>query len=210
MKDSQFAKLVVFVCSLVPMVLFGLDVARGNMGPDPANYALKVTGISAILFLSLSLAVTPLRTITGKNYWSLFRRMLGLYAFAYACVHLFCYLWFIVKFDLGALVSETVKRPFVYFGMFALLSMVPLAATSTAGAIKRLGAKRWKRLHQLVYLTAIAAALHFFLWQKLKRWDSLPGLFIGVLGGLLAFRLVAALMSWWRKRQKAKLVAVNS
>jgi DMSO/TMAO reductase YedYZ heme-binding membrane subunit len=195
-KNTQFAKVVVHACSLVPLAMMILDNLTGRALPDVRAYMIHTTGVTAFSFLLLSLCVTPLRTVTGKNYWSLFRRMLGLYAFFYACLHFLCYVSFDRGWDLQKIVEEITnpKRPFVFFGMTALALMIPLALTSTAASIKRLGAKRWKWLHRLVYITATCAAVHFFLFPKIRVWDSVPGAFALAVTVLLGFRLVAALI----------------
>lgn len=194
MKDMQFAKVVVFASSLMPAAMLAWDWAAGRTGADPAFYLMRGTGLCALIFLLLSLAVTPLRRITGKNYWSLFRRMLGLYAFFYACLHL---LYYVVKLkggDLGAIYEDVAKRKFIMLGMTAVLSMVPLAATSTVWAIRKMGAKRWKLLHKLVYVSAAAAAIHYGLSSKLLGTQQIA--FAAVLAGLLLFRVG----DWARER----------
>ncbi len=194
MKNISFAKLVVFTCSLVPQVMLIFDNLTGRAGADPAFYIMRCTGICALTFLALSLCVTPLRRITGKNYWSAFRRMLGLYAFFYACMHLLTYLTMYKRGSLSAIVDDVAKRPFILLGMSALLIMVPLAATSTAWAVKKLGGKRWKLLHKIVYLAAIAASIHYFMQPKLISLQ--PLLFAALLWGLVLYRPVA----WARDR----------
>ena len=201
--DTQFAKLVVFVCSLVPLALLGLEILTDRAGPDERAHTLKVTGISALIFLSLSLAITPLRILTKKNYWSHFRRMLGLYAFLYAAAHVVCYLHYDLKWKFPKFFSEILNRNFIFFGMLAFALMIPLAATSTAASVKRLGAKRWKWLHRLVYLTAISASIHYLLFPKILQLNSLPALFAMILGGLLFFRLVDALRKTSRKQAES-------
>ncbi len=196
MKDAQFTKLVLFTSSLVPAAMMAWDWADGMTGADPGFYLMRNTGILAFIFLLLSLAVTPLRRITGKNYWSLFRRMLGLYAFFYACLHLLCFVFVYKGGDLKAVVDEILNRKFIFFGMGAFLLMVPLAATSTVGAIKRLGNKRWKLLHKLVYICVTAAAIHYLLAGKLSLFtENLitepPFWFAAIAAALLLFRLVA-------------------
>ncbi|HEY4329120.1 MAG TPA: ferric reductase-like transmembrane domain-containing protein, partial [Phycisphaerae bacterium] len=143
MKDTQFAKIVVFTSSLVPLALLIWDKSTGELGADPVNYVTRTTGILALVFLLLSLTVTPLRRITGKNYWSLFRRMLGLYAFFYAAIHMLCFVAWYQNWSLSGVITETIKRPYIMFGMGAFLLMVPLAATSTVWAIKKMGNKKW-------------------------------------------------------------------
>jgi DMSO/TMAO reductase YedYZ heme-binding membrane subunit len=190
-KDTQFAKVIVLVNSLVPLAILVWDFAHHQIGPNQSEYLLRTTGLLALIFLLLSLAVTPLRRITGKNYWSLFRRMLGLYAFFYACVHFLCYFIIDRSASLAAVYQDVLHRWFILLGMLALLVMIPLALTSTAASVKRLGNRRWKLLHKLVYLSLIAGTIHYLLVGK--RVTMQPLAFAAIAAGLLLFRLVAFL-----------------
>jgi sulfoxide reductase heme-binding subunit YedZ len=185
--NIRFAKLVVLVNSFVPLALLIWDYSQGHLRPDPINFALTTTGMLALVFLLLSLTVTPLRLAIGQNWPSNFRRMLGLIAFTYGCLHLTIYFCFYQNFSLSGTIDDTIRRPFILFGMSALLLMVPLAVTSTAGMVKRLGAKRWKRLHKLVYICATLAVLHYFLLVKADTRK--PLVFAAILGILLLIRL---------------------
>jgi DMSO/TMAO reductase YedYZ heme-binding membrane subunit len=188
MRDARFAKFVLFVNSAVPLALLGWDALHGNLGANPIEFAIRTTGMLTLIFLLLTLTVTPIRKLTGWNWLSHFRRMLGLYAFFYGSMHFLTYFGFYQSFNVKHVVTDTVARPFILFGMTALLLMVPLAITSTNGMIKRMGAKRWKRLHWLIYPTAIAGVLHYYL---LVKADVLkPELFAVVLG-LLFWQRVA-------------------
>jgi sulfoxide reductase heme-binding subunit YedZ len=194
MSNLQFAKLTLFTSSLVPLAMLIADNLTGNAGADPAFYIMRCTGLCALTFLALSLAVTPLRRITGKNYWSIFRRMFGLYAFFYAALHLLTYLSMYTRWSLPSLFQDVAKRPFILLGMSAFLIMVPLAATSTAWSVKKLGNKKWKLLHRLVYLAACAAAIHYYLQPKLVTLQHV--LFAATLIGLVLYRP----LSWLRTR----------
>ena len=138
MKDPAFSKLVVLVNGAVPLAMLGWDGLRHRLGADPIAFAIRTTGMLTILFLLLSLTVTPARLITGWNWLSHFRRMLGLYAFFYGVLHLCLYFVFDRSLSVGGTVADVVKRPFILFGMTALILMIPLAATSTTRMIKRL------------------------------------------------------------------------
>ena len=186
MKDTQFAKLVVFINASVPATMIAWD-AFGGASADPVGYALQRTGKFALILLLLSLCVTPLRKLTGKNYFSHFRKMLGLFAFFYASLHLLIYFVFDRQLNVSSLIEETLKRKFILFGMAALLMMVPLALTSTNASIKRLGAARWKTLHKLAYLSAIAGVAHY--WISVKKDIRQPLLFAIALTILFAYRL---------------------
>jgi sulfoxide reductase heme-binding subunit YedZ len=187
-KDPRFAKLVVFTNALVPLALLGWDAYWGKLGANPTEFALRTTGMLGLVFLVLSLAVTPVRKILGRNWLSHFRRMLGLYAFFYGVVHLGLYFVFDRGMSFSEVWADTWKRPFVLLGMTALVLMVPLAATSTNGMIKRMGAVWWKRLHRLAYVAAIAGVGHYYLLVKADT--RLPIAFAAVLGVLLGYRLV--------------------
>jgi sulfoxide reductase heme-binding subunit YedZ len=201
MKNASFAKLVVFVNSAVPLSLLAWDWSQNQLGTNPINFALRTLGMCALVFLVLTLAVTPLRLITGWNFLSNFRRQLGLWAFAYGVLHLTLYYVFDQSFDAVAVIRDVAKRPFILFGMTALLLMLPLALTSTTGSIKRLGAARWKRLHQLVYLSAIAAVTHFYMFVKADH--RMPVAFISVLAALLLYRLLVKQFTFLRRTRKA-------
>jgi sulfoxide reductase heme-binding subunit YedZ len=188
MKDPRFPKLVVFVCSLVPLALMSLDGLQSRLGANPVEYFLRKTGILTIVFLTISLLVTPARLITGKNWLSHFRRMLGLTAFFYGTVHLSIYFVFDRSLKIGSVVSDTINRPFIFFGMLAFFLMIPLAITSTNGMIKRLGSAKWKRLHQAVYLCAIAGVVHYWMIQKADI--SYPLGFAIAIGILFAYRIL--------------------
>jgi sulfoxide reductase heme-binding subunit YedZ len=191
MKDAQFAKLVVLINGLIPLGVIGLDAWRGQLGANPLAFFTTTTGLLTLIFLTLSLAVTPLRKITGINFLSHFRKMLGLFAFFYGLLHLLAFAWFDHFFNPLEIVKDTIQRPFVTFGMLAFFLMVPLAMTSTNRAIKRMGAARWKRLHQLVYVAAVAGIVHYWLLKKVI--DRLPLTFAGVMAALLLFRVYDAL-----------------
>ena len=154
MPDVKFSKLLVFVNSAVPCVLLGWDAYHHRLGANPQEFVLHTTGTLALVFLCLSLAVTPLRKALGLPWLIRLRRTLGLFAFFYGCLHLLAYTWFDKAFQLGAIVEDTLKRPFIFLGMFAFLVLVPLAITSTNKMVKRLGGRRWSRFHKLAYIAA--------------------------------------------------------
>ena len=181
------AKLTVFVAALVPLAVLVFKVLTGRTSANPAEDILLTTGIWAFRFLLATLAITPIRRFTGWNRVIGFRRMLGLFAFFYACLHVVSYLAFDRLFALDEVASDIAKRPFITAGMAAFVSMVPLAVTSTRGWIRRLG-RRWQTLHRLVYVSAVAAALHF-VW-KVKVVIGEPVYYAAVLAALLAIRLI--------------------
>ena len=190
MPDIKFYKLLLFVNALVPVALVGWDWRRGQLGANPLDFVTRTTGTLTLVFLVLTLSVTPLRRWTGANWLVRLRRMLGLYAFFYGALHLLCYVWFDKWFDPTAIAQDVVRRWFILVGVVAFTSLVPLAVTSTDGMIKRLGGKRWQRLHRLTYLAAAAGVFHYYLLVKSDVRKPLA--FAAVVALLLGYRLFAA------------------
>lgn len=189
-------KPVVFVLLLLPAALLLAGLIRGTLGADPVATLLWQTGLWALRLLLASLAVTPLQRLTGWRWPIRFRRQLGLFAFFYACLHLAVYAVFDRSLDLAAVWEDIVERPFITVGALAFLLLVPLAATSTRAAVRRLG-PRWQQLHRLVYLAAGLAVLHY-LW--LVKADLRPPLiYAGILAALLLLRLPLRLLPWRRR-----------
>jgi len=189
MKDTRFAKLLLLINSLVPLGLLLWDVWRKQAGANPLEYATHTTGILTLVFLLLTLAVSPLRRITGLNWLVKFRRMLGLFAFFYGFLHLMTYVAFDRFFRLTTIPRDIANRRFIAVGMAAFFLMLPLAVTSTNRMIKRLGGKTWAWLHRLVYVSAILGVAHFFMLVK-SDWRQ-PLTFAFILAVLLGFRLFA-------------------
>ncbi len=154
---------------------------------EPVAYTHNALGKMALKALLLALAVTPVRRLTGWGRVMTVRRTLGLWAFFYALVHLVAFLWLDLDLRLDELLSETLERPFILAGMLAFLAMLPLALTSTNAAIRRLGARRWRALHRLAYLAAVAGAVHFVL--RVKGWQAEPLVYAAILLVLLGVRL---------------------
>jgi methionine sulfoxide reductase heme-binding subunit len=195
----KLAKVVLFLGALVPQALLIRGALIGDLGVNPAETIQLETGRWAFKFLLLSLAVTPVRRITGWNPIIQFRRMLGLFAFFYAFCHFAAHWSFDLGFAFAAMIGDVLKRPFIAFGFAALLLMLPLALTSTKGSIRRLG-KRWTQLHRLVYVAAALAALHFAL--KVKVFTGDPVIYAALVTVLLGFRVV-----WYlRKRERTRPV----
>jgi sulfoxide reductase heme-binding subunit YedZ len=187
MKDARFSKFVLFTNALVPLALLLWDVYQKRVGANPVEFITRTTGMLTLIFLTATLAVTPLRQITGLNWLVKFRRLLGLFAFFYGFLHLLTYLSFDRYFNLKSVPRDVVSRPFIALGMAAFFLMIPLAITSTNKMIKRLGGKRWNRLHRFVYAAGIAGALHY--WLLVKSDTRLPLTFAFVLFLLLAHRV---------------------
>lgn len=191
LRPAAALKALAFAAALVPLatLVAGVTLYPDWLGANPAEFITRSTGDWTLRFLLLTLAVTPLRKITGWHALARFRRMLGLFAFFYATVHLSSYLAFDHAFDLMAIVRDIVKRPFITVGFTTLVLMAPLAATSTNAMVKRLGARRWTALHKLVYLIAPLGVLHF--WWMVKRDVTEPAIYAVVLAVLLGWRLAA-------------------
>ncbi len=204
MKDIGFSKLVVFINSVVPLALLGWDGLRGDLGANPLEFVTHTTGTLTLVFLLISLAVTPLRKTLGQPWMVKLRRMTGLFAFFYGCLHLMTYLWFDKFFNFGEIASDTVKRPFITLGMASFFLMLPLALTSTNKMVKRLGGKRWARLHRLVYLAAIAGVIHY--WMLVKADTRIPLTFGAVLAVLLIYRVLAA---FFKRKSPAQESSLN-
>jgi sulfoxide reductase heme-binding subunit YedZ len=191
MKDARFAKLVLFVNALVPLTLLLWDVYHKRVGANPLEFATRTTGMLTLLFLIITLAVSPARKITGLNWLIKFRRMLGLFAFFYGFLHLMTYIWFDRYFNLKSVPGDVATRPFIALGMLSCFLMTPLAITYTDKMIKRLGGKRWNKLHKLIYAGGVAGVIHF--WLLVKSDTRLPLTFGFVMLLLLGHRLFVKL-----------------
>ena len=184
---------------LLPVAIAAYDYNTVGFGPRPINNVIHRTGYWALLFLMLSLAVTPLRRIARFGKLLDIRRMIGVGAFVYAATHI---LLFVVdqKYDLWKVGSEIVLRLYLTIGFVALLGLAVLAATSTDGMVRRLGGKRWQRLHQVVYALSLLVLIHFFQQTKADVW--LPTFIAGLFGWLMGYRLLI-----WRKTERGELSA---
>lgn len=183
----SWLKSTVFVICLIPFGQLAYRAYTDDLGANPIDTITRFTGSWALIFLLTSLTVTPLRRITGWNELIKFRRMLGLYAFSYAVLHFSTFVGLDHFFDFDRIGKDILKRPYVTAGFVAFMIMVPLALTSSAGMIRRLG-KRWQQLHRLVYLAAVAGVIHFY-WL-VKSDISRPAQYGAVLAVLLGYRLV--------------------
>jgi sulfoxide reductase heme-binding subunit YedZ len=188
MNDTQFNKLLVLVNGLVPLALLTYDAYTHRLGANPQEFATRATGLLALVFLLLSLAVTPFRKALGQPWLARLRRMLGLFSFFYGTLHLLTYVWFSKAFQVEAILADIGKRPFITFGMASFLILVPLAITSNNRVIRWVGGKRWNQLHRLAYVAGIGGVVHFYMLVKADT--RLPLLFAGVLGILLGYRIL--------------------
>jgi sulfoxide reductase heme-binding subunit YedZ len=180
-------KAPVVVAGLAPVAWLAWAAVQGRLGANPISELTKDTGTWTLRFVVLTLAITPVRKLTGWNLLVRYRRMLGLFAFFYGTLHLVTYVWFDQFFDVASITKDVLKRPFITVGFAAFLLMVPLALTSTTGWIRRLGGKRWQALHRLVYATAALGVVHY--WWLVKADISRPLTYGVILATLLAARL---------------------
>jgi sulfoxide reductase heme-binding subunit YedZ len=188
------AKPLVFIACLLPFAWLIYGALTNNLGANPAEYLIRAAGDWTLRFLCLTLAVTPLRVITGTPALARFRRMLGLYAYFYVVFHLLSYSGFDMAFDVPDIAKDIAKRPFILVGFSSFVLLTPLAATSFNRAVKALGAKRWQVLHKLVYLIAGLALLHFF-WMRAGK-NNFAEVFV--------YAAIIALLLGWRLQQFLK------
>lgn len=182
-------KPLLFVLALGPFAWLLYGAIADALGPNPAEALIRSTGDWTLRFLCLTLTITPLRQISGWHALARLRRMVGLYTFFYGLLHFLCFAWLDMGFDLDAIVKDIGKRPFILVGTAALLTMLPLAATSFNRAIKALGAKRWQALHRVVYATALLALLHFFWMRAAKHNFGEWAVYATIIALLLGWRL---------------------
>ena len=199
-RSIRLLKILVFLLCLLPLGKLGLEIfglAGLSLGANPIEELIHRLGKWGLNFLLITLAVTPLRKLTGLNWLIRFRRMLGLFAFFYLLLHFMTYAGLDQRFDIAVIVEDIVERPYITIGVSALLLLLPLAVTSTNGMMRRLG-KRWQKLHRLVYLIAGLGVWHFY-WQVKK--DILePSIYIFILVVLLGYRILAR----WRRKRAAR------
>ena len=180
-------KISIFIVSLIPALWLTYALLTHQLGANPIEAITRETGLWALRFLWLTLLITPLRWLTGWNKLATLRRMLGLYVFFYATLHMLLYLWLDQFFDINDIIKDIIKRPFITIGFFTFTALIPLAITSNNAMVKRLGGKRWKKLHKLSYFIAIASSIHFYMLVKQDKTE--PLLYIALLVILLGARL---------------------
>ncbi len=183
------AKPLLWLFCMLPMLWLFYAAATDQLGANPAEALSRSTGELTLRFLCLVLAISPLRVVLGLSALARFRRMLGLFVYAYVCLHLLSYAWFDMGFDPMDMARDIAKRPFILVGFIAFLLLTPLALTSFNRAIKAMGARRWQQLHRAVYLVAGLAILHFFWMRAGKNDFGEVLLYAVILGALLAWRL---------------------
>ena len=200
MKSLRWIKVIVFVACLLPLARLGWKGYTGNLGANPIEVITHSTGDWTLIFLLVTLAVTPLRKLTGQLWLIRFRRMFGLFAFFYVCLHFLTYIWLDKFFDVHAMLADVAKRRFITVGFTGFVLLIPLAVTSTAGWIRRLGGRRWNLLHRLIYLSAMAGVIHYYWLVKADVRKPLQ--YAAVLALLLGYRLAV-----WGK---SKIDATNT
>jgi sulfoxide reductase heme-binding subunit YedZ len=184
-------KILLFFACLIPLArLLWLGFDDG-LGANPIEFITRSSGTWTLTFLLITLAITPLRRLSGWQWPIRLRRMLGLFAFFYASLHFTTYLWLDQFFDLGAIYQDIFKRPFITVGFASFLLLIPLALTSTQAMMRRLGGRNWQRLHRLVYLIAVGGVVHY--WWLVKKDVTQPTIYAAVLALLLGYRL------WFRR-----------
>jgi sulfoxide reductase heme-binding subunit YedZ len=184
----KWAKIAVFVLCLGPLAWLVWGASQNELGGNPVEYITHSTGDWTMRFLLVTLLITPLRKISNQQYLIRFRRMLGLFAFFYGCLHFITYLWLDQSLDLASMSRDIAKRPFITAGFAAFVVLVPLALTSTKKMIARLGGKRWQMLHRLIYFSGVAAVVHY--WWLVKSDIRKPLLYGVILALLLSLRFL--------------------
>jgi sulfoxide reductase heme-binding subunit YedZ len=192
--SRRAVKPLLFFMALLPIASLIHGALSNGLGANPAEALTRGTGDWTLRFLCLTLAVTPLRQITGWGVMARWRRMLGLFGFFYALLHFLCYAWLDMGFDVADIVRDIPKRPFVLVGTLALLLLLPLAATSFNGAVRALGAARWRQLHRLVYAIVLLGLLHFFWMRSAKNDFGEVAVYAAAIALLLGWRI-------WKLRQ---------
>jgi len=194
----RITKLALFLAALIPLARLGWKALHDGLGANPIEVITHSTGDWTLILILTTLSITPLRRIT-RQYWLIgVRRMIGLFAFFYGTLHFLTYIWLDKFFDLHEMLKDIAKRPFITVGFSAFVLLIPLAVTSTAGWIRRLGGKNWQRLHRLIYLTGILAVVHY--WWLVKADIRKPEAYAIVLGVLLLYRVAA----WAAEKRKQK------
>ena len=192
-------KVLVHIACLAPVAWLLVHLFQNNLGPDPTQTVTFFTGHGTLRLLVITLAISPIRKLIPRLAWTIrFRRMLGLYAFFYGCLHLMTYLWLYAGFSWAAIVDDISLRRFIVAGMAAWLLMLPLALTSTAWSIRKLGGRNWKRLHWLIYLATTAGVVHY--WWGVKQGVMTPVAITVALAIVLAARPVLT----WVRNQPAR------
>ncbi len=193
----RYIKIGIWIGCLAPLGRLIYRGSMGGLGANPIEFVTLSTGTWALVFLMMTLSITPFRKITRQNWLVKTRRLIGLFAFFYASLHFLTYLWLDKFFDFRDIAKDVVKRPFITVGFVAFLTLIPLAATSTSSAIRRLGGRRWQLLHRLIYIGSAAAVFHF--WWKVKADTLQPAIYATILATLLSIRCLPAVSQFFTR-----------
>lgn len=196
----QVPKIAVYIVGFVPAVWLFYEGINDRLGADPMRYLEQALGLWALRFLIATLSITPLRQLLNINLLR-YRRAIGLLTFYYAALHLMTYIVLDQGLDFAAIFADIVKRPYITIGMATFVILIPLAVTSNNASIRRLGGQVWARLHRLVYLAAIGAALHFLL--VVKSWPPEPLVYAAIVAALLGYRVLRSLIKKSQPRRRA-------
>jgi len=196
-RGVRAVKPFVFAAALIPFALLVRMIVTDQLGPNPIETLNRYTGDWTLRFLLIALAVTPLRQLTGQHNLLRFRRMLGLFAFFYVSLHFLSWIWIDKVFDFDEIVKDVIKRPFITLGFSCFVLMIPLAVTSTQNMVRRLGGRRWRALHRIVYAVAIGGVVHF-IWL-VKSDIREPMIYAALLSVLLGYRAWA----YWQRQSHA-------
>jgi sulfoxide reductase heme-binding subunit YedZ len=210
MKSSTLIvlKTLTWVACLWPLALLVYGAVTNNLGADPTARITFATGSTTLNLLTITLAITPVRRLSSRLNWLIkFRRLFGLFAFFYATIHLLTYVALYAGFDVNTMLSDIEKRRFITVGVIAWLLLLPLAATSTNWAIRKLGGKRWSWLHKLVYVAAVCGIVHY--WWQVKPGVLSPMSNTVILAVLLAARPIWDLWQYWLKRRRAAVTIAD-
>jgi sulfoxide reductase heme-binding subunit YedZ len=181
-------KPVAWLLCLTPLAYLSYSLYQ-DLGANPVETITNFTGIWTLRLIMITLAITPLRWMTGINHVVNYRRLIGLFAFFYGCLHFTTFFFFDHQFDVAAMLEDVKRRPYITAGFTAFVLMIPLAVTSTTGWIRRMGGKNWNLLHRLIYITALAAVLHYYWKVSIKQAPVNPRNYAILVGILLAVRL---------------------
>lgn len=192
----QLFRTLVFLAGLYPLIRWIVLGVTNRLTANPIEFLIQSAGTWALVSLMVTLSITPLRVITGQAGLVKVRRMIGLFAFFYACLHFTSYVWWDQWFDIRAIIADIIKRPFILVGFTAFVLLIPLAVTSTKGWVRRLGGRNWQWLHKLIYVIGGLVVLHLW-WIRAGKNDFLDaGIYLGILAVLLGWRVWYA---WYRR-----------
>jgi len=197
-KTLVVLKSALWLACLSPLARLLVLGLTGGLGANPIEFITLATGTTTLVLILATLSITPLRRLTRQNWLIRLRRPLGLFAFFYALLHFTTYVWLDKFFELDEMLKDVAKRPFITAGFLAFVLMIPLAATSTTGAVRRLGGPAWQRLHRLIYVTGCAAVVHF--WWKVKADHFEPAVYALILTVLL----LARMLRLWNEKRAAR------